>query len=400
MLPYLLFNDTYTRAIEEDIYSRTVEQSSLGTRIVGIYCAFTPRELIAAASAIPVSLCSGSEEPFQAAEAHLPANLCPLIKSSYGHAVADSCPYFHMTDFLLADATCDGKKKMFELMNRIRPLHLLQLPQTSDTPESVSYWENELRKVAALLEQRTGNAITDENLKKQISLYNRLRSTTEAVFKLNSGDIPLVYGVELDTITGAGGFEIDIEQRILDMEKAIELIEQRAASKRSIADRSESDQIISDKSDFLSSMEKRPRVLLTGCPTTHKKVLHIVENLGGVVVAMETCGGVKSVGKPVDENIEPIRALAEKYLQIPCACMTPNTRRQDLIGSLIDEYRVDGVVELVWDGCHTYNVESFQIQEAVNQRFNRPYLKVKTDYSQNDVGQLETRIEAFLEMVR
>ena len=118
------------------------------------------------------------------------------------------------------------------------------------------------------------------------------------------------------------------------------------------------------------------------------------------MVAMETCGGLKSAGTLIDETIEPIRALAEGSLKIPCACMTPNTKRVDLIGNIIDEYRVDGVVELIWDACHTYNVESFQIQEAVNKTFDRPYLKVKTDYSQNDIGQLETRIEAFLEMLK
>jgi len=323
---------------------------------------------------------------------------------------------------------------MFELLNRIRPLHLLQLPQTSETPESIDHWEQELRKVAALLEKKTGNTISDESLKSEIKLYNRLRSTTEALFRLNSGAVPLVYGLEIDNITGAGGFDLDIEQRIRDMEKAIEMIKHRAFSHHTVsappmsnqteANLSLPDQTIADKylsrnnhrqsskencqvnfvpvirDHFLAQMAERPRILLTGCPTTHKKVLHLIENSGGVVVAMESCGGLKSVGDPVDETIDPIRALAEKYLKIPCACMTPNSKRQDLIGSLIDEYRVDGVVELIWDACHTYNVESFQIQEAVNQRFDRPYLKIKTDYSQNDMGQLETRIEAFLEILR
>ena len=116
--------------------------------------------MIAAAGAIPVAFCSGTSQAIPAAEAHLPRNLCPLIKASYGHALSDSCPYFHMADFLLADATCDGKKKMFELLADIKPLHMLQLPQTSETPESHSYWLQELYRVRALLEQRTGVAIT------------------------------------------------------------------------------------------------------------------------------------------------------------------------------------------------------------------------------------------------
>lgn len=109
-LPEILFDSSYVSEIEERVYKQTMEQRAMGRKIVGIYCAFTPKELLAAADAIPVSLCGGSEKPFPVAEQYLPANLCPLIKSSYGHAVADTCPYFHMVDFLLADATCDGKK--------------------------------------------------------------------------------------------------------------------------------------------------------------------------------------------------------------------------------------------------------------------------------------------------
>jgi benzoyl-CoA reductase/2-hydroxyglutaryl-CoA dehydratase subunit BcrC/BadD/HgdB len=114
---------------------------------------------------------------------------------------------------------------------------------------------------------------------------------------------------------------------------------------------------------------------------------------------METCGGMKTTGKRVNEEIEPVRALAEKYLSTACACMTPNHRRLDLIGDMIQEFRVDGVIELTWNACHTYNVEAFQVQEAVQDQFQRPYLQILTDYSQYDLGQLETRVEAFLELL-
>jgi benzoyl-CoA reductase/2-hydroxyglutaryl-CoA dehydratase subunit BcrC/BadD/HgdB len=151
----------------------------MGRKIVGIYCAFTPKELLAAADAIPVSLCGGSEKPFPVAEQYLPANLCPLIKSSYGHAVADTCPYFHMVDFLLADATCDGKKKMFELLQRLKPLHLLLLPQVR-TGKNPGLLEKELYKVIAFRKKRQ-QVITENNFETD-TLYNRLRRTVETFF--------------------------------------------------------------------------------------------------------------------------------------------------------------------------------------------------------------------------
>ena len=79
--------------------------------------------------------------------------------------------------------------------------------------------------------------------------------------------------------------------------------------------------------------------------------------------------------------------------------MTPNAERLSLLGKLIQRYRIDGVVELTWTGCHTYHVETFSVQEAVQQDYRTPYLQIVTDYSENDRGQLQTRIEAFLEML-
>ncbi len=76
------------------------------------FCTYTPIELIHAAGAVAVSLCGTSDEPIHYAERHLPKNLCPLIKSSYGFAISEQCPYFYFADLLVGgETTCDGKKK-------------------------------------------------------------------------------------------------------------------------------------------------------------------------------------------------------------------------------------------------------------------------------------------------
>ena len=121
---------------------------------------------------------------------------------------------------------------------------------------------------------------------------------------------------------------------------------------------------------------------------------------GGVVVTYENCTGAKSIDRLVDENAEDIyQAIAERYLAIGCSVMTPNPNRFDLMGRLIDEYQVDGVLEMTLQACHTYNVETRAIRKFVNEEKGIPYINVETDYSQADVGQLNTRIAAFIEML-
>ena len=146
---------------------------------------------------------------------------------------------------------------------------------------------------------------------------------------------------------------------------------------------------------------KKKRILLTGCPSSGApmKVVKALEENGAVVVAYENCGGTKSADRLIDESAEDIyEAIAERYLQIGCSVMTPNKNRYELLGRLIEEYKVDGVVEMTLQACHTYNVEAKSIEKFVKGK-GVPYIHVETDYSQEDIGQLNTRMTAFVEML-
>lgn len=376
-----MFDDVYLAKILQRTATEAKEAQASGAKVIGSYCAFTPKELISAAGAIPVSLCAGSQSSVPLAEQHLPRNLCALIKSSYGHGMGGTCPYFQETDLILADATCDGKKKMYELMQRIRPLHLLQLPQTADTDESRDYWRGEIVKIKKVIEEFCSCEITDAAMRAQIRQYNKMRRTVTAIYSLNCGPIPLLFGHELDIVTSTGGFECNLPARMEEMAQAIELARERG-----------------ETAEYQARVAGRPRILVTGCPTTNMKVVDLIENSGGIVVSLENCGGQKTIGELVDEDAPPLEALADCYLRIACSCMSPNHRRLVLLEKLIKDYRIDGVIDMIWDGCHTYNVESFFVKEMVEE-MEIPFLRLTTDYAEYDTGQLMTRIEGFLELM-
>ena len=148
--------------------------------------------------------------------------------------------------------------------------------------------------------------------------------------------------------------------------------------------------------------DKKPRILITGCPIggATEKIIDAVENNGGIVVTFENCSGAKSIDRLIDEDADDIyQAIAERYLSIGCSVMTPNPNRFELLGRLIDEYQVDGVVDMILQACHTYNVETNTIRKSVTGEKGIPYFSVETDYSQADIGQLNTRLAAFVEML-
>ena len=137
------------------------EAHEAGKKVVGMYCVFSPQEIALAANAISVTLCGTTQEPIEEAEKELPRNLCPLIKSSYGFAITDKCPYFYFSDVLLAETTCDGKKKMCELMSKIKPMHVMNLPQTAEGEIALTLWENEMIRFKNFLEKEFDIEITD-----------------------------------------------------------------------------------------------------------------------------------------------------------------------------------------------------------------------------------------------
>lgn len=352
-----------------------------GKKIAGIYCIFAPSELIRAAGAVPVGLCGKQQAPIPAAEEVLPAALCPLIKSSYGYAVTDTCPFFAASDFIVAETTCDGKKKMFELLADLKPLHLMHLPYTRDLSAGLEYWHAGVLRLRDFLEAQTGNRIRDNELRRQIQLHNRMRKSFQQLMQLNRPGREPVPGMDLLPVLESKGFAVDLENYL-------DLIDQLIAEIRA----SQEKNIHAD----------RPRILLTGTPLGKgsEKVLRMIEDAGAVVVGMENCSGIKGMYQLVDEeDPDPFMAIARRYLETPCACMTPNSNRMALISQLIYELGVDGVVDLSWQCCHPYQIESNAVERRAEGAAGVPYLNVSTDYSESDTGQLRVRIEAFLEVI-
>ncbi len=357
---------------------RLKEWKEQGGKVVGYYCTFFPQELALAAGAVPVGLCGTKEEPIATAEETLPRNLCPLIKSSYGFAVTDKCPFFNFSDLIVGETTCDGKKKMFEFMGEFKPVHVMQLPYMKTSKKSFEMWVDELRQLRTRLETELGREIADSALWEAIDLVNRESAAAKAVCDLNRQEPPALSGMELLTVIWSRGFNKDKEENI----RMLDALRESLSAGGSVA-------------------AGKPRVLITGCPIGlgSEKVVSLVEELDGTVVALENCTGYKTLPLQTDMSFEdPLVALADKYLKIPCSCMTPNTGRMELLRSMAVDFAVEAMIDLTWQACHTYSIESREVNKLCRQA-GLPFLQLESDYSLSDTESLKVRIQALLEMV-
>ena len=357
------------------------EVKDKGIPVVGAYCTYFPKEIAMAMGAATVSLCSTSDETIPEAEKELPKNLCPLIKSSYGFAKTDKCPFFYFSDVVVGETTCDGKKKMYEYMSEFKDVFLMELPNTQ-SEEALKLWRSEIVRFKEYLENKFEVTITEDDIREAVRIENEARKALKKLYELMHHDPAPMMGYDLFKVLYGSTFKHDRALMPGEIDAIVEKVEKEYAEGKNVG--------------------KKPRILVTGCPIggATEKVIKAIEDNGGVVVTYENCGGAKAIDKMIDADAEDIYdAVARRYLDIGCSVMTPNKNRFELLDRLIDEYKVDGVVEMTLQACHTYNVESLAIRRHVNEKKGIPYINVETDYSQADIGQLNTRITAFIEML-
>ena len=150
----------------------------------------------------------------------------------------------------------------------------------------------------------------------------------------------------------------------------------------------------------------RPRILLTGSPVIfpNMKIPLLIEEMGGILAADETCMGERGMSDPsvvVDESFDGIlRALANQVIR-PCSCPTfvNNRERVYRIRQMIKDYQIPGVIYHVLRGCLVYDYE-YQLLEEELGKMGIPVIRMESDYNEEDVEQLRIRTEAFIELIR
>uniref|UniRef100_A0A7C2EBU4 2-hydroxyacyl-CoA dehydratase n=1 Tax=Ammonifex degensii TaxID=42838 RepID=A0A7C2EBU4_9THEO len=355
-----------------------------GGKVVGTFCVFVPEELILAAGGVYVGLCAGVEVGTAQAEAVLPRNICPLIKSFMGFKLSRICPYFESCDLLVGETTCDGKKKAFEVLGDYAPVYTMETPQKKE-PENRAFWLGEIHALAAKLEELTGQKITADGLAEAIRKVNAKRQALRRLGELRKADPPPISGRDALLIHQIAFYD-DVERFTKQVNALCDELEERIRQGVGVAP------------------PGTPRLVVTGTPMAipNWKVPYIIETSGAVIVAEELCTGSRYYEALTDENGATLDDLltnvAARHLEPDCACFTPNSRRLEKLTAMVREHQAAGVVSYVLSFCDPYAVETYQVEKTLKGA-GIPLLKIETDYSQQDAGQLKTRIEAFLEIL-
>ncbi|WP_316900824.1 double-cubane-cluster-containing anaerobic reductase [Pseudodesulfovibrio indicus] len=358
------------------------EAKEAGRKVVGTFCVFVPEEITLAADAIHVGLCAGAEAGSDLAEQLVPRNTCALIKSFIGFKMAKLCPYIESADMIVGETTCDGKKKAYEAFNEIAPTYVMEVPQTK-TESARALWRSEVVRYIKALEELTGVTITAEKLAEGIRITNAKRKALQRLTALRAASPAPISGRDSLLINQISFYD-DPVRFTAKINELCDELQERIGQGKGIAP------------------ADTPRLLLSGCPMAvpNWKLPFVVESSGAVIVGEESCIGTRNSRDLVDESANTLEgmidAIADRYMKIDCACFTPNNERLENVTALAKSLKADGVIHYSLLFCQPYSHESLKVDKAL-QNAGIPMLSIETDYSMEDVAQLKTRVEAFVE---
>ncbi len=361
-----------------------VDHKTAGGTVIGSFCLYVPEEIIRALGGQCVGLCAGAEWAYGEVERILPQNTCALIKSAMGFKLGKVCPYAEACDLVVGETTCDGKKKAYELLAELTPLHVMELPQMKRA-EDRALWRAEIERLIAKLEEVSRRKLTTEALAAATREVNDKRRALQRLNAARKASPSPISGKDA-LLAVQVAFYDDVPRFTTMVGKITDELEARVAAGEGVG------------------APGAPRILVTGTPMAipNWKMHDVIEKAGAVVVMEELCTGSRYYSKLVDETPADLAgmldAITDKYLDINCACFTPNSARIDDVIRLAREYKVDGIIQYDLQFCGPYQIEATLVTRAA-QDAGIPVLRIDTDYSPGDIGQLSTRVEAFLEMI-
>jgi benzoyl-CoA reductase/2-hydroxyglutaryl-CoA dehydratase subunit BcrC/BadD/HgdB len=358
---------------------------ALGKKVIGTFCVFIPEEIVLAADAIQVGLCAGAEAGQEAAEKVLPRNTCALIKSFVGFKLSKLCPYLESCDLVVGETTCDGKKKAYEIFADYAPVYVMEIPQMKNACDR-DLWKTEVLRFKNKIEEITGKTITADKLKAAIKLINERRRVLQRLNRLRAAVPTPISGRDV-ILANQISFYDDPVRFTAKISELCDELELRVKAGEGIVPK------------------EMPRLMLSGCPMAvpNWKLPFVIESSGAVIVGEESCIGTRNTRDLVDESGQTLEAMLEalvdRYMRIDCACFTPNNERLDHIVEMAKDLKVNGVIHYALSFCQPYAMEAYKVEKALK-KAQIPMLPIETDYSMEDVEQLKTRVEAFVEMVR
>jgi benzoyl-CoA reductase subunit C len=354
-----------------------------GKKVIGYFCCFVPDEIITAFDMVPYRIQGSQSDPIDQADAYIEPMACPFARSCFNLALNGK---YNFLDGFVAPHSCDTIERMYHIWRHSKPApftHLINVPHMMG-PSSDEFYRKELEFFIKGLETWSGKKLNTDKLRGAVRLYNERRAVLRELYELRKPDPPLVSGTEI-TVALVAGMGIPAAEHIELVRKMIGEIKARPRPKA----------------------QKLPRIFLWGNEIDDIAFVKLIEESGAYVVMDDLCTGTRFFWDDVPETSDPLDGIVSRYLHTHCPrtyIPKVETREKDLgnrygyISRFIKDWNGNGVIFYIVRYCDTCELEGPDLREYLNE-MKLPVLMIEDDYSTSTIGQLRTRVQAFLEMI-
>jgi bcr-type benzoyl-CoA reductase subunit C len=347
-----------------------------GRASIGWLCTYTPEEVIYAAGFHPFRLLEDAAST-KLADTYLHYNLCPYVRSCLDFGLRKKNQAFKG---IVIVNSCDAVRSLYHIWNRYLSsetfIHFMDLPKVA-TSLAVDYFRKEIQKLITSLENHFSRPIKESALKEAIEIYNESRDLMRELYELRKNQSPLINGTLVSKIVRAN-------QRMPKKtfnQKLKKLIQELKTTK------------------VKTDQPNRPRIIIVGSLLSNSQLIEAVEAAGAVVVYDDLCTGSRYFEGRVEGRGDLVEALSRHYLlKTPCARMKDTSIRLEAGKTSVKEYRVDGIIYQTLKFCdnHLYD---YPVYQEFFKKMDVPMLQIENDFVGGNLGQIKTRIEAFIEML-
>lgn len=354
-------------------YLRKLKTES-GKKMIGSTCAFTPEEFILAAGAHPFRI-FGESDNLSGADAHIQAYGCSMVRGMLEDGLSGKLDFL---DGVVFPHACDSIQRLSDIWRlNVKSLHFdVLLPVKLDTALAKSYFVKVLARFKKDLEETLSVTIDEPALAEAIVLMNRMRSRLVRLYQFQSERPGILYGSDLSAVVKAS--------MVMEKQNVIDLL----------------DVLLEDLEKEPPPSKKMKRVLISGSTCSHPDIYKMIENKGAVVVWDDLCSGSRYFEGLVDEDKEPVQAVAERFTSryvCPAKHLGIEFQMENL-KKLIKTHRVDAVLFMLLKFCEPFSFDYPDIKKEL-EAMEIPFLLVEMD-RHNEVGeQMRTRIETILEIL-
>jgi len=341
---------------------------------IGFFCPHVPEELIHAAGALPFRL-MGTPVKMSHVQAHLPPNCCHLVKSSLESLLQGELGFLKGIVFSHTCDTMQGLTEIWVLQRRIPLQFNLMIPSHFDSELSRPYLKAELERFKNFLESHVGN-VTPQNLKASIQLFNRIRKNLQEIYSRRPKLHTQISGADFARIIRAG--------YLVDRQRYLDLL----------------DELLIGLPAKTEELQNRVPVYLAGNMVHSDSYFSLIEEAGAIVVQDDLCSGTRFLRLMIPEDTDLIDGLTGRYFN-SFLCPTQYKGAHARIETLLREVEksgAKGVIFLLYKYCESHFFDYPDLKQALESK-GIPALLLEVEDPSYSIGQLKTRVQAFVEML-